>query len=448
MKILCFRKLGMKEEVNHELSKLEERDPLNHFIRFERFITDPSTESKTEVKNHITCELPQETYLEYAMWYFRNGQSQDALRILELAPQDHPVVLLWEGYLNHLSGKEQIAIIKLTKALQLNPQYVFPFRTETLKPLKWALSLVDNWKINYYAGLIYLNAGADEIGQKLWNSCGDQPDFYPFYIARSKLSEVQSHQALVDVEKAFELEGNDWRVGLFVSKFYFDRGNILKAEELAKNFYNKYPRNYYLGLHYAKMMELNKDYKGCINLIKKIQVLPNEGATEGRTIWRFANIGNALELINSKNYRKSLESIKLAREWPANLGVGKPYQFDERFEDFIALQCFKKLKDKSFVGEMIDKLTGNTIRLDLSYDVNDFFSAWTIREGGNKLKADQIIKELFEKNSSSTLIKWCYSVYFNETEKAKTIAREISSNDRMFLYLSRIFYESDILNTE
>lgn len=356
LKILCLRKLGIQNESNHELSKLEEKDPLNHFLRFEKYLFDPSSENKILVQKLVTNELPHETYLEYALWYFHNGQMTDALKILELAPGNHAIVLLWEGYLNHLAGKEQAASKALTEALKLNPRFVLPFRTETLLPLEWAQTQSNDWKINYYTGLIYLSAGEVEKGKILWEKCGEEPDFYPFYIARSRLSDMGSQQAQADVEKALDLSGNDWQTGLFASEFYLKRGNNKKAEELAKYFYTKYHQNFSLGLQYAKTLELNNNYDACISLLKSIQVLPGEGATEGRTIWRKVNLEMAQEWIKSEKYRKALTNIDQARLWPVNLGVGKPYQVNEQHEDSLALQCYKKLKDEKSIRIMQEKI--------------------------------------------------------------------------------------------
>jgi tetratricopeptide (TPR) repeat protein len=80
LKILSLRKLGRLNEASGELSQLEKTDPLNHFIRFERYIVNPSPENKTLVQKFITNEFPHETYLEYAIWYFNNGQLSDACR--------------------------------------------------------------------------------------------------------------------------------------------------------------------------------------------------------------------------------------------------------------------------------------------------------------------------------------------------------------------------------
>jgi len=446
-KILCFRKLGMLKEAGNELTNLELKDPLNHFIRFENYLTDPSAENKALVQRCITSEMPHETYLEYAMWYYRNGQLPDALTILELEPIDHPVVLLWKSYLNHLGRKEEIAKVQMAKAIQASPAFVFPFRIETLKPLEWAQTLSDNWKIKYYTGLIYLNAGNDLGGMDLWNSCGDKPDFFPFYIARSQIANPGSQQAQDDVERALELGGNDWRSGLFASQFFMGKGNLLKAEELGHDFYKKNPENYILGLHYAKVLEMNQKYSECISLLQKIIVLPNEGATDGRTVWRNANIGNALNLLKAQKYRKVLESIDNARQWPENLGVGKPYTPDERLENFIALQCYKKLNDKQSASEMLNKITGEAVLQNLSFDENDFLTAWLLKESGNKSEGDQIMNELLVKNPLSKSIQWCSAVYTEDLAKAGFIQKELVDNDRFIFFLNQIFSDPHIMES-
>ena len=448
-KILCLRKLGMVKEAGNELTDLELKDPLNHFIRFERFLAESSSENKTQVQGHITSEMPHETYLEYAMWYYRNGQLADALTILELAPFDHPVVLLWKGYLNHLGGKEDIAKANVAKAIQSSAEFVFPFRIETLKPLEWAQSIADSWKIKYYTGLVYLNAGNENKGFDLWYSCGNQPDFFPFYIARSQIANAESQQVQSDVERALELGGNDWRAGLFASQYFMNKGNnMLKAEELARDFYKKNPQNYILGLHYAKVLEMNQKYSECISLLQKIKVLPNEGATDGRTVWRNANIGNALNLLKTQKYRKALEGIGNARQWPENLGVGKPYTPDERLEDFIALQCYQKLNDKQSTGEMQNKISGKTVLQNLSFDENDFLTAWLLKDAGNTSEGDKIMKELLAKNPLSKSIPWCFAVYNGDLAKAGVIQKEMVASDRFTFFLNLMFSDRRILESQ
>lgn len=441
MKILSYRKLGKTEEFINALNELEKNDPLNHFIRFERFLSNPSSLNKTEAQTRITNELPHETYLEYALWYFRNGQKADATKILGLAPVNQPIVLIWTAYINHCEGNEQLAVALVNQAFQINPQFVFPSRPETLQPLEWAKKMTDDWKLSYYEGLIYLNAGEKEKTLDLWQSCGETPDFYPFYIARSKLNDASSKQAQADVERALVFAGNNWQAGLFASKFYFKRGDILKSEELARYYYGQKPQNYYLGLHFAKLLELEKHYPECISILQKIQVLPNEGATEGHVTWRNANIGKSLDLINAKKYRKALESINLARQWPINLGVGKPYQVDERLEDFIALQCYRKLNDSRSTNKMQERIIGVHEPADSRFISNDFITAWLLKETGNQPEGDEIMNRISETNPQNKSAQWCIAIYYGDKERAREIANEIAGSDPSILFLDRMFNE-------
>jgi len=407
LKILCLRKLGLQKETDNQLAKLEEKDPLNHFIRFERFIVNPSLENKTLVQKYITNELPNETYLEYALWYFRNGQSQDALNVLEIAPENHPVVLLWKAYLNHLSGKEQDASFVLNKAIQQNPQLVFPFRAETLKPLEWAQTHSDSWKLKYYTGLIYLNAGDEEKGRSLWNSCKDVPDFYPFYIARSQLVDTGNQEASSDIEHALSLAGSEWRTGLYASKLYFGHRDTLKALELARSFYGKYTQNYYLGLHYAKMLAMNKKYSACIGLLQKINVLPNEGSVEGRAIWRSTNIGNALYWMNVKKYHKALECIHKAKQWPENLGVGKPYEVDERIEDFLEAECWNKKSKTEHVEELHQKILNFTEQKQPKHNSTDYLYLLILKNQNSVKKTEEFFCHWTKSMPDDPMLKWC-----------------------------------------
>jgi tetratricopeptide (TPR) repeat protein len=192
---------------------------------------------------------------------------------------------------------------------------------------------------------------------------------------------------------------------------------------------------------------MNHKYSECVILLQKIKVLPNEGATDGRTVWRNANIGNALDFMKAEKYSKALESISKARQWPLNLGAGKPYNPDERFEDFIALQCYKKMKDnKSAVGTL-DKIIGKTALQNLSFDENDFLTAWLLKDAGNTSEGDKIMKELLAKNPLSKSVQWCNAVYAGEPASAGFIRKEMANSDRFTYFLNLMFNDPRILGS-
>ena len=79
--------------------------------------------------------------------------------------------------------------------------------------------------------------------------------------------------------------------------------------------------------------------------MRSLDVLPNEGAQEGRNLWRETNLDYACALIGAKQFRKALDAIAQARLWPENMGVGKPYDdlVDERVEDFLERYCLLQM---------------------------------------------------------------------------------------------------------
>ena len=67
--------------------------------------------------------------------------------------------------------------------------------------------------------------------------------------------------------------------------------------------------------------------------------LPAEFSNSGHVIYELASIGLALDYVEKKKYKQAMEYIELSREWPENMGPGKPYNPDNRLQDFILAHC-------------------------------------------------------------------------------------------------------------
>ena len=99
--------------------------------------------------------------------------------------------------------------------------------------------------------------------------------------------------------------------------------------------------------------------------MSNLKVLPNEGATEGRHLWRLANLSLALEAMDAKNLAEAEDFIAQSRIWPENLGVGKPYEVDESLEDLLAARLADKKGDKA-AAETIFKTLGQPVAAPLT----------------------------------------------------------------------------------
>jgi hypothetical protein len=96
-----------------------------------------------------------------------------------------------------------------------------------------------------------------------------------------------------------------------------------------------------MGLVHAKVLLLNHRYAAADKLLTHLDVLPAEGATSGRELYREAKLMEAVGSIKKKQYRNALVFINDAKRWPENLGSGEPYPQDKdlRLEDFFTLYC-------------------------------------------------------------------------------------------------------------
>ena len=123
--------------------------------------------------------MPYQTYLELCLEYYGMGLKNEALQVLEKAPV-HPEVILWKAYL-----KNEPAL--LDEVASASAAYVFPYRTETISALTWALSKNSHWKFKYYLALNYWAIQREEDSRKLLVACGQEPDYAPFYLTRASL---------------------------------------------------------------------------------------------------------------------------------------------------------------------------------------------------------------------------------------------------------------------
>ncbi|WP_315814863.1 hypothetical protein [Paraflavitalea speifideaquila] len=236
--------------------------------------------------------------------------------------------------------------------------------------LQWVTQQTDDWKPKYWLALIYKDRNRLAESSMLLQQLKEIPDYAPFYAARALASENKPEQILRDLTRAMALDNQEWRYHKLLGECYIRQGREDTALLVAGNFYSTHSSTYIMGMLYAKTLLLNKQYAEGDRLLSKLNIIPFEGATEGRELYREAKLMQALQQIKNKKYKKALTFIREAREWPQHLGVGKPYEeeVDERLEDWLMYQCGHKTGDKDQAKASLDKITrfhpkvDNTVR--------------------------------------------------------------------------------------
>ncbi|HAZ02860.1 MAG: hypothetical protein A2W90_17105 [Bacteroidetes bacterium GWF2_42_66] len=333
---ILYRKSGEVALADKTVETINALDPLNHFADFERNLLHPSPENYLRFTSSIINEMPYQTYLELALDYYNLGLKNEALQVMDKAPA-HPLVTLWNAFLKDDSSL-------LNEITEASAAFVFPYRTETVSALKWALSKNSHWKFKYYLALNYAAIQRDEDAIRLFQSCGQEPDYAPFYLTRAALLKtINEKQELVDLQTAQKLVPDDWRTLNKLIEYYEVRRDHQMALTLSSTAYKKHKNNFTLGLQYATALMNNGQYANSLKTLEGMTILPFEGSSQGRVVFEQACLFLSIDLIQKKRYGEAIKMIEKSKEWPEKLGVGKPYEFDTRMQDYLLIYCLKKL---------------------------------------------------------------------------------------------------------
>ena len=445
--MVVYRKTNQPEKAKALIDPLLEDLPLYHAARFEQLYQgEGSGHPIDDLQSLIRNELPFETYMELAEWYESVGCTEEALSLLSCAG-NYPIALYKQAYLLHQAGNDDESRGMLQRAGALSPAMVFPFRPSSLKALEWAKTVQPDWKIDYYEALIRWANQDKAKALELLENCGEA-DYAPFYLSRASLKEGESR--LADLLKAEQIEMS-WRTGFALINHDVANNQWQKAVETGKKYTKKYPSNYYIGLKYAKALCETGQYQPCISLLSRMQVLPNEGSYAGRAVYREANLYRAMEQLSHKNYKQVVKSVETSKEWPENLGVGKPYDnmIDNRLEDYLEAKAAAGQGDSRKTSALLAAVADYTISRS-HFESGNLLSALALRESGKVQEADHMVAAWSTDFPENRVVQWCTAIYRGEKEKAvgmlqsrndqtNTTPWEASFRDSNFDLIVRLF---------
>lgn len=362
LQYLSEKLLNDKQEMEKTKETILKLDPLNHFVRFEAYWQNQNAVTKDSFTNLIRDELPQQTYLNLAVWYNDLNLQEESKAVLQACPQKDNEINYWLAWLNRdEKGDNKF----LDDARNGNALMVFPFRTESIPVMRWAMKQSPDWKSRYYLSLIYASHDQKEKALQLLTNEIAPENFAPFYVLRARLRDTADNQNIQsDLATAQKIDKNDWRYAKYLADFLLTRHEYKSALALIEPYYKKDSKNYMAGLLYAHCLMLNKNYAAAEQIFENINILPYEGASEAHKYYVQTKLNLALELLKKQNYKVSLQKVSEARKWPESLGAGAPYpdMVDNSVEDriqklIIQSEKEKKIADVELYNSLLQKLS-------------------------------------------------------------------------------------------
>jgi len=440
---VLYRKSGETVLADRYIQTLSTLDPLSHFADFERYLLHNSSENLTRFTSTITNEMPYQTYLELSMIYYGFGLKNDALGVLDKSPV-HPLVTIWKAYL-----KEDVSL--LNEVASASPAYVFPYRTETVSALAWALSKNNNWKFKYYLGLNYAAVQRDAEAMQLFRACGNEPDYAPFYLTRANLERSgDDKQELKDLQAAQNLSPDDWRTLYKLIGYYNTRQNYQMTLTLSTEAIKKHKDNPDIGVQYAIALINNGQYAKSLKTLEGMNILPSEGARQGKVVFEQASLFLAMDLIRNKKYGEAIKMIEKSKEWPETLGVGKPYEVETIIQDYLEIFCLDKLKRPNETASLRKSIIDYTNKdlaatfnyvhytLDSPTSFNNILSLKLLKEKGETDAVNTLIQKIEKSGREGNLVnQWVIATYNNDQAKITELEKGFSKNTN-FIILKKL----------
>lgn len=327
------RILGDKEGFEKEMKAILEIDPLNHFVENQFNILLIDQKHDIRISKKITNEFKVETTLALALRNLELGFKEEAMSTL--SSETDTKNRIWNAYLYRDSLPEKV-VEMLNEITDATVSFVFPYRRETIPVLEWAITQNSSWKLKYYLAQNYIAVGRKEKGIKILRGLGTTPTSDIFYRFRANIIEDDSFEnKSKDHQMALDLNPKDWKVWEENIQFYLEHEKYDLAYNLSKKGYRNFKDNYNIGLAHAKSLLNTGRNDEVLTVLNNIQVLPYEHASESREIYTRAHMAVALKLMNKGSFEKAITILNKSKEWPENIGVGKPYQPDERAQDYM-----------------------------------------------------------------------------------------------------------------
>jgi len=365
-----YRRMGKPDKARETLARVLDIDPLCHLARFETYLLQPDAKTLAAFRSMIRNEMPHESYLEIAAYYMNLGLDDDALRLLEVAP-DQAEIRYWQAYLLRDKSPEKSASV-LRKAASLSPYLVFPFRQEAIPVFEWADRALTGdsagaWKANYYLGLIEWGLHREEDALKVLASAGDRPDYAAFYASRAFLEQgagtgakasaastsasASLDKAQADFEKAWTIDPKDWRNAKRLVAFYASRGMHDKALEVAETAAKAFPKQDIIKVILARAYLNAGRYQDCHATLEHAAILPAEGQSDVYSLYADCQMAMALEAMKQGQYDRAEQRLVASKEYPERLGTGKPADPDYRVQDSLLILCYQKTNQSAKAAE-------------------------------------------------------------------------------------------------
>ncbi|GJM29863.1 MAG: hypothetical protein DHS20C17_24980 [Cyclobacteriaceae bacterium] len=357
---LALRKMGHFTEAQSLLSEKLYINPLDYFLHSEQyFLSQESTDS--EQMALASQKLAQffkrdvETCLSVQSEYGQLGFIDESIKVLDFYLKHvtkgdyvYPIVYYYLSYYMGEKGQEKRAEEYNSLAGRMPTDYVFPFRTETIDVLSFALKLnSSDGRARYYLGNLLFHKFRYEEGMAEWEAAVKIED-HP--VARRNLGQAY-YKVYDDLEKAMAQYQIANRLNPDDFRYYCDIYDIavqMEQTDCAFSIFQSAPKIVknkarFLS-RYSTLLLLKGFYDQAIEILDSNEFLVMEGESNIHEIHIQVHLLKGWQLHKAGRYQEAQQEYNLAITYPKNQYVGQPVYANFSKMYFLIGLAFRDMK--------------------------------------------------------------------------------------------------------
>ena len=354
-----LRCLDRKDEAAALLKEVLASDPLDASALVERLLL-----TGEEVDVSRLAEDPQ-VWIEAACVYLEMNLLDDASDVLRRFASrpggaGQPFVYFYLGYLADRLGQADQAREHYGQGLALDVKSVFPFRLESLAVLRSGLKFEpDDWKLHYYLGTLLTAKGCWQEGlEEFLAAEKSHPNCSVLYanlgvICANRVGDAKRAQEAF--EKALACDPTDYHYYVALDSLYAASGDKTRRERLFARTPPEVESDFRVRFCRAGFCYDMGRYDEALDVLRRTTFIPWEGATAVHVLYQQTLNARADERMKNGDYRAAIDDLKLAMEYPRNLGVGCPHDPDFSRQYYQIGVCYRAIKEENLAAEFFKK---------------------------------------------------------------------------------------------
>jgi tetratricopeptide (TPR) repeat protein len=327
MQAALLRHAGKQAEAARRVDRLLAINPLDPLAVLERH------RCGGPLDRAVLAGDPQ-YYLEAACAYLEMNLPADAEAVLRLADQDtavrrHPAVDYYLGWLADRAGDRQNAATHYARGSQRPTDYVFPFRNEDFEVFAVGLRCrPDDWKLHYYLGTLLAAKQRWQEAVAELRAAVRSPDAAA--VAHRNLGEIywqklrDPRAAAAAYEQAVAKDPGDYTHYVVLDTLYAELGEHARRLTLFGQAPAAVRADFRVVLREATYWCDQGQFARALEILAQHTFHPWEGWRAGHAVYARCLHARAEQAMRAGRWADAIADLERAKEFPENLGSGRP----------------------------------------------------------------------------------------------------------------------------